>query len=445
MESGLFVTFVGLVPLPYRILLTLQIGLAFWYILVSYFYRSKYINILQLLNLSYSSHNYSTLDTIDHASTAVSGEFHTTIPADIKENGQLLAGIRSTIKQTLIPNVISFIFIKFVQLNFVIDNDEPHVIAMLIFNIVPLVTILYTLVKLFGYSNSFNAYGQYRTYTTVKRILLGGINSATMRTNDILISDSLTSYSKILNDFVLFVWMSSYSSIKPYSIKLEFFILIIPGLIRMKQCWFEYKLTNQRQHFFNLLKYSSGLYPLFIALLIKTNLQYINPNAEKDDLDQLQIIQHLRKLNFFWYVASIVNSTYSFIWDIRMDWGFQLFEPVFNFNKNINFHVLRPSSLLVFKNLYVYYAVILIDFVLRYLWIFKLFIVREPIEKFSKFNHLGQFLFGNDIFSFGYFTVEFLEIFRRWLWCFFKLESDWIKLQQQADASIELDTINRKD
>lgn len=437
MEDEIFVTFAGLLPPPYKILLTLQLGLALWYILVSYFYRSKFINVLQLLNLSYTAHSYSSLDSIDHNAAAHLGEFHTTLPVDIKENGQLLAGIRTTIKQTLIPNVVSFTFIKFLQLTF-ISKENTHFVAMLIYKIVPLLTIAYNLIKLFGYDSSFHSYGQQRMYTSVKRIMVGGINSATMRTNDILLSDSLTSFSKILNDLALFIWTTF--AAKSYSVTLEFFVLIIPGLIRKKQCWYEYKSTNQRQHFFNMLKYNTGIYPLLIALIIKINLQHADA-AKDDEILQLPISEHVRTLNFFWYLASFVNSTYSFIWDVRMDWGFQLFEPLFN--RNARFQILRPSSTLVFKNFYIYYAVILIDFVLRYIWVFKIFVIKDSIENFNKFNHLGQFLFGNDIFSFGYFILELLEILRRWMWCFFKLESDWVKLQQTD--SIELDNINRKD
>jgi EXS family len=59
-----------------------------------------------------------------------------------------------------------------------------------------------------------------------------------------------------------------------------------------------------------------------------------------------------------------------------------------------------------------YYGAIVIDFLLRCTWSLKL----SP--------HLDHF---NDLEG-GIFTMEVLEVFRRWMWIFFRVETEWGKL-----------------
>lgn len=56
-----------------------------------------------------------------------------------------------------------------------------------------------------------------------------------------------------------------------------------------------------------------------------------------------------------------------------------------------------------------YYYVIVIDLLLRCTWSFKL----SP--------HLDHF---NDLEG-GIFLMELLEVFRRWVWIFFRVETEW--------------------
>lgn len=56
-----------------------------------------------------------------------------------------------------------------------------------------------------------------------------------------------------------------------------------------------------------------------------------------------------------------------------------------------------------------YYYVIVIDLLLRCTWSFKL----SP--------HLDHF---NDLEG-GIFLMELLEVFRRWVWVFFRVETEW--------------------
>lgn len=56
-----------------------------------------------------------------------------------------------------------------------------------------------------------------------------------------------------------------------------------------------------------------------------------------------------------------------------------------------------------------YYGAIVIDFMLRCTWSLKL----SP--------HLDHF---NDLEG-GIFVMEFLEVLRRWMWIFFRVETEW--------------------
>ena len=58
-----------------------------------------------------------------------------------------------------------------------------------------------------------------------------------------------------------------------------------------------------------------------------------------------------------------------------------------------------------------YYGAIVIDLMLRCTWSFKL----SP--------HLDHF---NDLEG-GIFVMEFLEVLRRWMWIFFRVETEWGK------------------
>jgi EXS family len=70
---------------------------------------------------------------------------------------------------------------------------------------------------------------------------------------------------------------------------------------------------------------------------------------------------------------------------------------------------LRRHRFLHSNNLY--YIAIVVDFFLRFTWSIKL----SP--------HLDHF---NDLEG-GIFLMELLEVFRRWLWIFFRVETEWVR------------------
>ena len=119
-----------------------------------------------------------------------------------------------------------------------------------------------------------------------------------------------------------------------------------------------------------------------------------------------------------------MNSFYSFYWDVAKDWDLTLFENSLTRNNPEHAWGLRRHTHFYSKK--IYYIAILIDFVLRCTWSLKL----SP--------HLDHF---NDLEG-GIFFMEFLEVFRRWIWLFFRVETEWgnfigsVFIINQTDRSI---------
>ena len=102
----------------------------------------------------------------------------------------------------------------------------------------------------------------------------------------------------------------------------------------------------------------------------------------------------------------LLNAFYSFYWDVAKDWDLSLFSPAPSRTGQRVPWGLRQTR--YFRANEVYYGVILIDFLLRCTWSFKL----SP--------HLDYF---NDLEG-GIFLMEVLEVFRRWIWIFFRVEAE---------------------
>jgi hypothetical protein len=121
-----------------------------------------------------------------------------------------------------------------------------------------------------------------------------------------------------------------------------------------------------------------------------------------NDPSQSEKLTHLTILRMLFV---IVNSAYSFYWDVAKDWDLSLFskdrdDPEYPYG-------LRKHRYFQFKELY--YFVIILDLLLRFTWSLKL----SP--------HLDHF---NDMEG-GIFIIEVLEVFRRWVWIFLRVETEW--------------------
>lgn len=256
--------------------------------------------------------------------------------------------------------------------------------------------------------------GRYRFLSTLRRISIGGIAEAQDgKFGDILMADALTSYAKVLGD--LFVALCMFfsrgrsSTGKPdrlcggqFMVPL---ILCIPSLIRFRQCLIEYfrvqranakgGLTGQGwggQHLANALKYSTA----FPVVILSAMQRSYTPG--KYGISETALFR-------VWFFFVLLNSMYSFYWDVAKDWDLTLFSS----QRSSNEHPWALRRHRYFHAKEIYYFVIVLDFLLRCTWSIKL----SP--------HLDHY---NDIEG-GIFLMEALEVFRRWVWIFLRVEAEW--------------------
>jgi hypothetical protein len=259
--------------------------------------------------------------------------------------------------------------------------------------------------------------GRSRTLSTLKRISIGGIaEAADGKFGDILLADALTSYAKVLGDLFVSLCMffsSTHSSTGPPNRNCGGafwvpFVIAVPSLIRLRQCVTEYFRVQRANaqtgsvskatgwggvHLANALKYSTAFPVIILSALQRT------PEPAAYGVSEATLFR-------MWMVAVVINSGYSFWWDVMRDWDLTLFSPRERNNPDYPFGLRRHRY---FHAKEFYYAAIVMDALLRCTWSLKL----SP--------HLDHF---NDLEG-GIFTMEVLEVLRRWVWIFFRVETEW--------------------
>ena len=113
----------------------------------------------------------------------------------------------------------------------------------------------------------------------------------------------------------------------------------------------------------------------------------------------------------------MINSFYSFYWDVAKDWDLTLLSSA----RNDMQHPYGLRRVRVFDMPKLYYIVIAIDLVLRCTWSLKLSV------------HLEHF---ND-FEGSIFLLELAEILRRWMWVFFRVETEWVRARSTGDVLLD--------
>ncbi|UJR07238.1 hypothetical protein I4U23_011526 [Adineta vaga] len=220
---------------------------------------------------------------------------------------------------------------------------------------------------------------------------------------DFWLADQLCSLELVFFDLEFFICfyingnnISSTSSSHTFfcsgwsQIVLQSFFLLLPSWFRFWQCIRRYRDTKQKfPHLVNAGKYASTLFVAVTnALRRAKNFDYHQHKLENPFL-------------YLWILTSLISSTYKVIWDIKMDWGF--FDVNAGENRYLREQIVYP------KKIY-YYISIIINVLLRYIWIINVFVY---------FNSLfGEY---SDIIGFSF---AFIEIFRRFLWNYFRLENE---------------------
>ncbi|CAI5443980.1 unnamed protein product [Caenorhabditis angaria] len=166
------------------------------------------------------------------------------------------------------------------------------------------------------------------------------------------------------------------------------FVSIIPAMVRFLQCLRRYHDTKRvHPHLVNAGKYSTTFLVVACGAFFKSN-------------DKNQDVTS--PFYYIWVLSYIMSFTYTFLWDIFMDWG--LIDP--RAPKDVIF--LREE--MIYGSKWYYYAAIAQDFVLRLSWVLNV--------------SLGEAwtLDGDQLTTI---TAPF-EVFRRFIWNYFRLENEHV-------------------
>eukprot|EP00049_Salpingoeca_infusionum_P021709 m.4251 g.4251 ORF g.4251 m.4251 type:complete len:368 (-) comp4443_c0_seq1:192-1295(-) len=216
---------------------------------------------------------------------------------------------------------------------------------------------------------------------------------------DVLTADALTSMSKLLADsqimYCTFLFLagtdhglnnkSCLHSLAGPS------LASIPYAIRAIQCYVAFKNTGEAHHLANLGKYLSS-FPVIWTSALKHQLAPI---------EGVQLDRHDQHLQVLWLYTVTINTLYSFLWDILMDWGLCR-DATSSYPLLRHYIVYRPWK---------YYAAMVVDLALRLCWSLKLS------------SHLQQHASGRAFV----FVFEVLEVLRRFMWNYFRVEWQFVR------------------
>ncbi|KAL9377605.1 hypothetical protein Peur_028940 [Populus x canadensis] len=224
--------------------------------------------------------------------------------------------------------------------------------------------------------------------------------------SDFFLADILTSMSKVFSDLersvcrmvhrqvATIAWFEADSVCGSHSIGIPI-ILVLPYIFRLFQCLRQYKDTKEKTALFNALKYSTAVPVIFLSAL-------------KYHVLPVSWTNFYRPL---WLLSGVLNSLYSFYWDVTRDWDLSCFTRIFKFNKpSLCSHLLHGRK-------WVYFWVIGSNFILRLAWTYKL-------SAHLRHNYLTVF------------TITALEMIRRFQWVFFRVENEWTKMSSKSNLQL---------
>uniref|UniRef100_A0A1Y1L9U8 EXS domain-containing protein n=1 Tax=Photinus pyralis TaxID=7054 RepID=A0A1Y1L9U8_PHOPY len=177
----------------------------------------------------------------------------------------------------------------------------------------------------------------------------------------------------------------------------------IPAWIRFAQCLRRYRDTKEAfPHLVNAGKYATTFFVVIFGTLRSVYQSNYASSADNPFL-------------FLFIASCILNSCYAYTWDIKMDWG--LFDKGAGENK-----LLREE--IVYSSTFFYYFAIIEDFVLRFVWALSLYL--------TEMQYVSSDLMTS--------ILSPLEVFRRFVWNFFRLENEHLnncgKFRAVRDISV---------
>ena len=174
--------------------------------------------------------------------------------------------------------------------------------------------------------------------------------------------------------------------------------------------------SPKKRSLFNALKYASAFPVIFFSALqgrLGDPHDVVASSAEVTAFDGMLGRNGLFRI---WVISVLFNSLYSFWWDVTNDWGLHLLLP-----SRVKAPVgsaahfgLRRTMLL--PDVVIYFLVVALDFILRFTWSLKLSSHLHTVHEMEA----------------GIFLLEALEVVRRCMWVFVRLE--WEAVRKGGDA-----------
>lgn len=242
---------------------------------------------------------------------------------------------------------------------------------------------------------------------------------------DFWLADQWNSFAAAFLDFhyliAFYVVGSDWFSVDNSFEKTHWFIIsralvnIVPAWGRFFQCLRRYRDSREAfPHLVNAGKYSTTFFVVLFATL-RTIYTLNGKYPEPYDNPFL----------YAWFACQLVSSLYTYTWDVKMDWG------LFSCGPNAENKFLREE--IVYSPGFYYFAIVE-DFVLRFIWTVS-FVLTE--------NDLAS---GETMTS----ILAPLEVFRRFIWNFFRLENEHLnncgKFRAVRDISVApLDSSDQAD
>ncbi|BES98813.1 unnamed protein product [Nesidiocoris tenuis] len=232
---------------------------------------------------------------------------------------------------------------------------------------------------------------------------------------DFWLADQLTSLVPALVDMVFFScyystiedWnraIDSVDCIQKYHY-LRLMAACLPSWFRFAQCLRRYRDTKEKfPHLANAAKYATSFFVLTFSHVYLIT-------SSRGSFDSLTGNPWF----YMWLFASIISTGYSYTWDIKMDWG--LFDKKAGDNKFLREEVVYSAN-------WYYYFAILEDLVLRLGWVLSM--------SLTEMGYIHAELMVS--------ILSTLEVFRRFIWNFFRLENEHLnncgKFRAVRDISV---------
>jgi len=227
---------------------------------------------------------------------------------------------------------------------------------------------------------------------------------------EIMVADALCSLSKIFKDLgitMVILYSGVYGGTEILTYHNQAMILVallasIPFAIRIRQCNVQLTGASDMQAkipiTLNIIKYFTSFPPIWLAAL--SSMGYFHPY-----------------LSTVTVIMATINSTYSYAWDIIMDWGlFTFYSSPTSTTPSMKIRIFPPTSTFSFP---IHLIISCLNLLLRFSWAAS----RLPLFAALPPSQLVLLL-------------EVAEIFRRSVWFIFRIEWEMVNTELKKQAQL---------